>query len=44
VEEGYEGPANITGYNATQIKVLKETQAKDKATLYILFRAVGESG
>jgi len=37
VEEGYEEPANITGYNANQMKVLKETQAKYKATLYMLY-------
>jgi len=44
VEEGYEEPANTIGYNANQMKVLKDTQAKDKAALYILFRAVDESG
>jgi len=37
VEEGYEEPANTTGYNVNQMKVLKETRAKEKAALYIVF-------
>ena len=44
VEEGFEEPTNTTGYTAAQIKVLKEMRSKDKATLYMLFRAVDESG
>jgi len=31
VQEGFEKLENITGYSATQNKVLKETRLKDKA-------------
>jgi gag-polypeptide of LTR copia-type/Domain of unknown function (DUF4219) len=44
VEEGFEEPTNITGYTAAQNKALKEARSKDKAALYLLFRAVDESG
>jgi len=44
VQDGFEEPTNTTGYNVTQMKVLKETRSKDKAALYMLFRAVDESG
>jgi hypothetical protein len=32
------------GFSAAQNKALKETRSKDKAALYMLFRAVDESG
>ncbi|XP_074352885.1 uncharacterized protein LOC141692040 [Apium graveolens] len=44
VEEGFEEPANTTGYSVAQNKALKETRSKDKMALYTLFRAVDESG
>ena len=44
IEDGFEELANTTGYTAAQIKALKEARSKDKATLYMLFRAVDESG
>jgi len=44
VEKGFEEPTDTTGYTAAQTKTLKETRSKDKATLYMLFRAVDESG
>ena len=44
VEEGFEEPKNTTGYTTAQDKVLKEVRSKDKLTLYMLFRAVDESG
>ena len=44
VEEGFEEPNDTTGYTAAQNKALKEARSKDKATLYMLFRAVDESG
>ena len=44
VEEGFEEPKNTMGYTATQNKVFKELRSKDKAALYMLFRAVDESG
>nr|KYP41490.1 hypothetical protein KK1_037137 [Cajanus cajan] len=44
VQEGLEEPENTTGYSAAQNKTLKETRSKDKAALYILYRAVDESG
>jgi gag-polypeptide of LTR copia-type len=44
VEEGFEEPTNTTGYTATQNKALKEARSKDKAALYMLFRAVDELG
>ena len=42
VEEGFEEPKDTTGYTASQNKALKEAQSKDKAALYMLFRAVDE--
>jgi len=33
-----------TGYTAAQTKALKETRPKDKAAIYMLFRAVDELG
>ena len=44
VEEGFEEPNDTTGYTAAQNKALKEARSKDKAALYMLFRAVDESG
>lgn len=44
VEEGFKEPTNTTGYTAAQNKALKEERSKDKAALYMLFRAVDESG
>ncbi|KAK8602035.1 hypothetical protein V6N12_051857 [Hibiscus sabdariffa] len=44
VEEGFEEPETTTGYTAAQTKALKEARSKDKAALYMLFRAVDESG
>ena len=43
VQEGFEEPENTTGYSATQNKVLKETRSKDKAALYMFYRAVDEA-
>jgi hypothetical protein len=42
--DGFEEPTDIAGYTATQNKALKETRSKDKTALYMLFRAVDESG
>ena len=44
VEEGFEEPKDTTGYTTMQNKALKELRSKDKAALYMLFRAVEESG
>ncbi|GMI79368.1 hypothetical protein HRI_001606100 [Hibiscus trionum] len=44
VEEGFEEPTTTTGYTSAQTKALKEARSKDNATLYMLFRAVDESG
>ena len=44
VEKGFEEPKDTTGYTAAQNKALKELRSKDKAALYMLFRAVDESG
>ena len=44
VEEGFEEPKNTMGYTAAQNKALKELRSKDKAALYMLFRAVDELG
>jgi len=43
VQEGFEELENTTGYSAAQNKVLKETQSKDKTTLYMLYRAADEA-
>ncbi|GAU51887.1 hypothetical protein TSUD_416720, partial [Trifolium subterraneum] len=42
--DGFEEPEDTTGYMAAQNKALKETRSKDKTALYVLFRAVDESG
>ena len=42
--DGFEEPTEDGGYTAAQMKALKETRAKDKTALYMLFRAVDESG
>ncbi|GMJ10198.1 hypothetical protein HRI_004689000 [Hibiscus trionum] len=44
VQEGFEEPTTTTGYTAAQTKALKEARSKDNAALYMLFRAVDESG
>ena len=44
VEDGFEEPNDTTGYTVAQNKALKEARSKDKAALYMLFRAVDESG
>ena len=44
VEEGFKEPKDTTGYTTAQNKALKEVRSKDKTTLYMLFRAVDESG
>ena len=44
VEDGFEEPIDTTGYTVAQNKALKELWSKDKATLYMLFRAIDESG
>jgi len=43
VQKGFEEPENTIGYSTTQNKTLKETQSKDKAPLYMLYRVVDES-
>ena len=44
VEEGFEEPKDTTSYTAAQNMAFKELRSKDKAALYMLFRAVDESG
>jgi len=44
VEDGFDEPANTTGWSNSQLKVLKDAHVKDKAALYILYQAVDESG
>nr|KYP61630.1 Gag-Pol polyprotein [Cajanus cajan] len=44
VENGYEEPVTIEGYTNAQLNALKVARAKDKAALYLLYRAVDESG
>ncbi|GMI80153.1 hypothetical protein HRI_001684600 [Hibiscus trionum] len=44
VQEGFEEPTITTGYTAAQTKALKEARSKDNVALYMLFRAVDESG
>ncbi|MFQ6636889.1 hypothetical protein Gotur_013140, partial [Gossypium turneri] len=44
VQEGFVEPTTTAGYMTTQNKALKEMRSKDKAALYMLFRAVDESG
>ena len=43
VENGYDEPANTDGYSNNQLNALKTIRAKDKAALYLLYRAVDES-
>jgi len=43
VEDGFDEPANTTGWSNVQLKVLKDAHVKDKAALYILYQAVDES-
>jgi len=43
-EDGFEEPTDTAGYSTAQNKALKETRSKDKTALYMLFRAVDESG
>ena len=43
VEEGFEEPKDTMRYTAAQNKALKELRLKDKATLYIMFRAADKS-
>jgi len=35
VEDGFDEPANTTGWSNAQLKVLKDARVKDKAALYI---------
>ncbi|TYI92224.1 hypothetical protein E1A91_D02G053200v1 [Gossypium mustelinum] len=44
VQEGFVEPTTTVGYTTTQNKASKEIRSKDKATLYMLFLAVNESG
>jgi hypothetical protein len=44
VESGYTEPASTEALTATQKKLLKETRAKDKTALYILYQGVDEGG
>ena len=43
VEDSFKEPFDM-GYTVAQNKALKELRSKDKATQYMLFRAVDESG
>ena len=43
-KDGFEESTDVEGYTAAQNKALKEMRSKDKTTLYMLFRAVDESG
>jgi len=44
VEDGFDEPANTTGWSNVQLKVLKDARVKDNAALYILYQVVDESG
>jgi len=44
VEDGFDEPANTTGWSKAQLKVLKDARVKHKAALYILYQAVDDSG
>ncbi|GJV58954.1 ribonuclease H-like domain-containing protein, partial [Tanacetum coccineum] len=44
VETGYTEPVSAATLVGNELKVLKETRKKDKTTLYLLFKAVDESG
>lgn len=43
-KDGFEEPTSTEGDTEAQNKALKETRSKDKTALYMLFRAVDESG
>ena len=43
-EEGFKEPKDTTSYTTAQNKALKELRSKDQAALYMLFRAIDESG
>ena len=42
--EGFEEPTGVGEFTAAQTRALKETRSKEKMALYMLFRAVDESG
>ncbi|KAJ1391337.1 hypothetical protein SESBI_36728 [Sesbania bispinosa] len=44
IENGHEEPETTEGYSNAQLNALKVVQSKDKAALYLLYRAVDESG
>ncbi|BAT83736.1 hypothetical protein VIGAN_04093800 [Vigna angularis var. angularis] len=44
VESGYEEPTDDEAQTVAQLAALKKTRVKDKSALYILYRAVDESG
>ena len=44
VETGYTEPVAAATFAANELKVLKEARKKDKTTLYLLLKAVDESG
>ncbi|TYG40240.1 hypothetical protein ES288_D12G077300v1 [Gossypium darwinii] len=44
VQEGFVELTTTAGYTTAQNKALKEMRSKYKATLYMLFRAIDESG
>ena len=43
VEDGFDEPANTTGWSNVQLKVLKHAHGKDEAALYILYQVVDNS-
>ncbi|KAI0516112.1 hypothetical protein KFK09_008784 [Dendrobium nobile] len=44
VENGFVEVMDTAGMTANQLKALKETRAKDKTALYLLYQAIDESG
>ena len=44
VEDDFEEPKDTTSYTVAQNKTVKKLRSKDNAALYMLFRAVDESG
>ncbi|TYJ41403.1 hypothetical protein E1A91_A03G018300v1 [Gossypium mustelinum] len=44
IQEDFVEPTTTAGYTTAQNKTLKEMRSKNKAALYMLFRAVDESG
>jgi len=44
VENGHQEPEDVGEMTIAQLARLKATRAKDKTTLYVLYRAVDESG